>query len=955
MLNNQVTKAVRLALAFGAASTAAFSASSFAAEDEIEKVERIQVTGSRIKRTDLETSSPVTVMSAEEIKLSGFSRVEDVLNQLPQIEAAESSFLANGATGTATVDLRGLGSNRTLVLINGRRMQAGSITSQVADINQIPASLIKRVDVLTGGAAAVYGADAVAGVVNFVMDDEFDGISLNVGTSGYQHNNDNKYIQGLMDDKGFDYETGNTGIDAEAYSIDFTIGSSFDGSKGHAVGYVTYNRQRELLQGTRAYSSCALNGAGQVCGGSATTPNPHFDIYPVVDGEVDYTQNLFGYLNPNGQGFIEDDGYRYNYAPVNHFLRPNERFTFGTFIDYEINENFRPYLEFSFMHNRTAGQIAESGTFYNEEILFDYDNPLLSDLQKQQLQTLFNQGADDQFVAYIGKRNVEGGPREDNLEHTSYRILTGMEGELNDSWSYDISYNYSSTTSSSVYKNDLLSPKIAPRVGAVGTECAEEDGCLLYNVFELDGVTAEQAAQLAGVGTQTGLVTQIIYSGFVSGEFDWTLPSASLPVAAVFGFERREQDYERVSDTVYEEGQLLGQGGPSPSLYGSIDVNEVYGELQVPVLDELNVSLAARWSDYSTTGSDTTYSIGADYTLADAYKFRASYAKVVRAPNIGELFSAQSIGLWSGDDPCAGDPNAAEVGDRPTFTASQCANTGVSAEQYGNIGESPAGQYNQFAGGNTELEPEEGDTFTVGLVANPFDGFNFSIDYFKIEIEKVIGVVGAERIINNCGETGDAFFCDNITRSPSGSLWLGQAGFVTNLSDNIGGRTWEGIDFTAAYKMDLENAQLNFDINGYYSMKKEVEPILGDSELAYDCSGNISTDCFASPEWRHTASANYLRDDWRVGVKWRYYGEVDYDGTADTSLVENGGIDAYNFIDVSGSYSYNEHLTFTGGVNNIFDKEPPMVGNTVSSNANTVAGFYDTLGRFVHVSFNLKF
>ncbi|MEL0640461.1 TonB-dependent receptor [Pseudoalteromonas aliena] len=947
MLNNQVAKAVRIALAFGAASTAAFSASSFAAEEGIEKVERIQVTGSRIKRTDLETSSPVTVMTAEEIKLSGFTRVEDVLNQLPQIEAAESSFLANGATGTATVDLRGLGSNRTLVLINGRRMQAGSITSQVADINQIPASLIKRVDVLTGGAAAVYGADAVAGVVNFVMNDEFDGVSLNVGTSGYQHNNDNKYIQGLMDDKGFDYETGNTGIDAKSYSIDFTVGSSFDGSKGHAVGYVTYNRQTELLQGTRDYSSCALDGAGQVCGGSGTTPNPFFDIYPVVDGEVDYKQNLYGYLNPNGEDFIPDDGYRYNYAPVNHFLRPNERFTFGTFIDYEINEHFRPYLEFSFMHNRTAGQIAESGTFYNEEILFDYDNPLISDSQKQQLQELFGQSAGDQFVAYIGKRNVEGGPREDNLEHTSYRILTGMEGEINDSWSYDISYNYSSTSSSSVYKNDLLAPKIAPRVGAVGTECDAEAGCLLYNVFEYGGVTAEQAAQLAGVGTQTGLVTQIIYSGYVSGEFDWTLPTASLPVAAVFGFERREQDYERISDTVYEEGQLLGQGGPSPSLYGAIDVNEVYGELQLPVLDELNVSLAARWSDYSTTGSDTTYSVGADYTLADAYKFRASYAKVVRAPNIGELFSAQSISLWSGADSCSGDS--------PTFNASQCANTGVSADQYGFIGESPAGQYNQFAGGNPDLSPEEGDTFTVGLVANPFDNFNFSIDYFKIEIEKVIGVVGAERIINNCAETGDAFFCDNVNRSPSGSLWLGQAGFVTNLSDNIGGRTWEGVDFTAAYKIDLEEGALNFDINGYYSMQKEVEPILGDSTLAYDCSGNISTDCFASPEWRHTANMNYIRDDWRVGVKWRYYGEVEYDGTADTSLIENGGIDAYNFIDLSGSYSYNEHLTFTGGMNNIFDKEPPMVGNTVSSNANTVAGFYDTLGRFVHVSFNLKF
>ena len=948
MLNNQVSKAVRLALAFGVASTSTgFSMAANAADDGVEKVERIQVTGSRIKRTDLETVSPVTVMTAEEIKLSGFSRVEDVLNQLPQIEAAQSSFLANGATGTATVDLRGLGSNRTLVLINGRRMQAGSITSQVPDINQIPASLVKRVDVLTGGAAAVYGADAVAGVVNFVMNDEFDGISFNMGASGYQHNNDNGYIQGLMDDQGYDYETGNTGIDGKSYSLDLTVGSGFDSGKGHAVGYVTYNRQTELLQGSRDYSSCALNGAGNVCGGSANTPNPHFDIFPVVDGEVDYKQEFWGYLNPNGQGFIEDDGYRYNYAPVNHFLRPNERFTLGSFIDYEINEHFRPYLEFSFMHNRTAGQIAESGTFFNEEFLMDYNNPLLSDLQKQQLQELFGQTGSDQFVAYIGKRNVEGGPRADNLEHTSYRILTGMEGEINDNWTYDVSYNYSATTSSSVYKNDLLAPKIGPRVGAVGTSCEEADGCLYYNVFELDGVTPEQAAQLAGVGTQTGLVTQTIYSGYVSGELDLTLPSASLPIAAVFGVERREQEYERTSDTVYEEGQLLGQGGPSPSLYGSIDVNEVYGELQIPVLDEFNISTAARWSDYSTTGSDTTYSIGGDYTLADAYKFRASFAKAVRAPNVGELFSAQSISLWSGSDGCASDS--------PAYDSTQCANTGVTGSQYGAVTASPAGQYNQFAGGNPNLKPEEAETITIGLVANPFDNFNFSVDYFQIEMEKVVGVVGAERILNNCATTGDAFFCDNIQRSASGSLWLGQDGYVVNLSDNIGGRTWEGVDLTAAYTMELNEATLKFDINGYYSIKKEVEPILGDESLAYDCSGNVSTDCFASPKWRHTANVNYIADDWRVGLKWRYYGGVDYEGDADTSLIENGGIDSYNFIDLSGNYSVNEHVTLTGGINNIFDKEPPMVGNTISSNANTVAGYYDTLGRFVHMSVNLKF
>ncbi|AIY65885.1 TonB-dependent receptor [Pseudoalteromonas piratica] len=952
MLNNKLAKAVRLAIAFGGASTAVFAANANAAEEQqaAEQVERIEVTGSRIKRTDMEGASPVTVMSAEEIKLSGYSRVEDILNQLPQIEAAETSFLSNGASGTATLDLRGLGSNRTLVLVNGRRLQAGSITSQSPDVNQIPASLIKRVEVLTGGAAAVYGADAVAGVVNFIMNDDFEGLQMNFGASGYQHNNDNKYIQGLMDDKGFDYPSGSSGIDGRSYSIDLAIGGAFDGDKGNAVAYAVWRRNDELLQGSRDYSSCALNRTQSACGGSANTPNPHFDMYPIVDGSPDYSQNFWGYLNPNGNGFIEDDGYRYNYAPVNHFMRPNERFSFGTFVNYEINDNFRPYLEASFMHNRTAGQIAESGTFFNEEFVLDYNNPLLSDVQKQQLQTWFNQGDDDQFVAYIGKRNVEGGPRANNLEHSSYRIITGLEGEINDLWSYDVSYNYSATSSSSVYINDLLAPKIGPRVGAVGTECVEADGCLYYNVFELNGVTPEQAAQLAGVGIQTGLVTQQILNGYVSGEIEQLhIPSAPAPVAAVFGFERREQTYERISDTVYEEGQLLGQGGPSASLAGDIEVTEFFSEFQVPVLDELNMNAAFRWSDYSTSGSDTTFTVGADYTLADAYKFRASFAKAIRAPNVGELFSAQNIGLWTGDDPCAGTD--------PSYSLEQCQRTGMTAAQYGTgaVSKSPAGQYNQVAGGNPNLKPEEADTITFGLVANPFDNFNFTIDYFDIQMENVIASVGAERILNNCATTGDAFFCDNIKRSASGSLWLGQEGYISNLSDNIGGRHWRGVDLTANYSMDLGEGTLDLGINGYYNIKKLVQPVLADSSLDYDCTGTISTDCFTTPKWRHTFQADYSMNDWRVTAKWRFYGEVDYDGTADTKLAEAGGVDSYNFFDVSGSYSINEHVTVIGGVNNILDEEPPMVGNSLSTNANTISGFYDSLGRFIHLSVNMTF
>jgi outer membrane cobalamin receptor len=253
MLNNQVTKAVRLAIAFGAASTAMVATNAAAAEageEGAEKVERIQVTGSRIKRTDLETASPVQITTQEEIAVAGFTRVEDMMNSLPQIEASSTAFQSNGASGTATLDLRGMGPQRTLVLINGRRTQAGGIYTQSADINQIPAALIQRVEVMTGGGSTVYGADAVAGVVNFIMDDKFEGFEVSVGGTGYQHNNDNKYIQELMDKRNFEYPTGNSGIDGTSFDFSATMGGDL-GGKGHVVGYVTYTKQNELRQAAR--------------------------------------------------------------------------------------------------------------------------------------------------------------------------------------------------------------------------------------------------------------------------------------------------------------------------------------------------------------------------------------------------------------------------------------------------------------------------------------------------------------------------------------------------------------------------------------------------------------------------------------------------------------------------------------------------------------------------------
>ncbi|AEP30406.1 TonB-dependent receptor domain-containing protein [Brumicola nitratireducens] len=945
--NSKLAKSVKLACLFSAASLVGVAGNAAAQEESAEVVEKIQVTGSRFQRTDMETASPVQITSDVEIKLSGFTRIEDLLNSLPQIEAGQTSFLSNGASGTASLDLRGLGASRTLVLVNGRRLQPGGVYSQSPDINQIPAALVKRVEVLTGGGSTVYGADAVAGVVNFVMDTEFEGLQMTVGTGAYQHNNDNDYIQGLMDARGFEYPEGNSGLDGSSFNFDVTIGGAFDGGKGHAVAYATYRKDNELRQEARDYSSCALSTAGNSCGGSGNAIIPNFYMGTIADdGSYDFN-NFNDYWTLNSTGFeIPSSGNIYNFAPVNHFLRPDERFSVGAFVNYEINEHFNPYLETSVMRDVTKAQIAESGTFFNEAYEIAYDSPLLSDTQRSQLTSELGVVSGENFVTYIGKRNVEGGPRASNLEHNQIRIVLGTKGEINDNWYYDTSFQFGTSASSAAYINDFFGPRITTAVDSEA--CAADSACIPYEVFTLNGVTPESAGALTGVGILNGETRQTVLTGYVTGDLDFTLPSADAPLAIVLGAEYRKEEFERLSDEVFEKGLLLGQGGPTASIAGSYSVKEIFSELSVPILENLTVEAGLRYSDYSTSGGETTYKIAADYDVVENYKLRASYNRAVRAPNVAELFSPQSLGLWSGVDPCSGSS--------PQLSAAQCANTGVTAAQYGNIAASPAAQYNAVFGGNPDLQVEVADTYTLGLVGQPTDDLNFSIDYWNIEMEDVIGAVGAELTVNQCATTGAASYCDNVNRNAQGSLWVGQSGFVQATSINLAGRQWEGIDLSVNHSYEIGDGKITTKLIGSYMMTKEYDAIPGDETAKYDCAGNVSTDCFAQPDWRHTATVTYSSDSfWSVSAKWRYFGGVDYVGSADRILLKDDGIGSQSYLDLKGSFEINDYTGVLVGVNNVLDKEPPLVGGALSSNANTVAGFYDTLGRYLHASVTFKF
>ncbi|OYY14877.1 MAG: hypothetical protein B7Y62_09060 [Sphingomonadales bacterium 35-56-22] len=918
---------------------ALISTPSFAQDKEAED---IVVTGSRIAQPNLTSTSPLAVTTAEQIAETGLTRLEDVLNTLPQIEASQNAFVSNGATGTATLDLRGLGSTRTLVLVNGRRLQPGSTDAVAADINQIPGALVQRVDVTTGGASSVYGADAVAGVVNFIMKKDFQGIQLDAGVSYYMHQNGDTFVTDRSKARNFSVPT-DLAFDGRAFNVDFAMGSDFGEGRGNVVAYATYRKISEVMQGDRDHSVCALNGTGTACGGSATAPNANFDLYPVFGGETQYDYNAFLTPNAAGTGFGPASSNLYNYAPTNFFQRPDERYTMGAFLDYEVSASFHPYMELMFMHDRSVAQIAESGTFFAEPYNFSCasGNPAINASQLAILCDPATYGAPnpiDGFEAYIGKRNVEGGGRQSIIQHDSFRILSGAKGDLGGGWSYDASLQFGQSSLSNTYKNDFLLPSVADAVNA-GT----------YLVWQNGKVSPEFAQTLGATATRTGVTKEFIANAYVTGDLGFAI--ANDPIAVVFGAEYRNEVYSAVSDYVYEEGLLAGQGGPTPSVSGKYNVSELFSELAVPLLQDssfardVRLELGYRYSMYNVDGGASpkthTYKVQLNWEVNDMVRIRGGYNRAARAPNAPELFNPQNIGLWGGADPCAGAS--------PEYSQAQCALTGVSAGQYGSVSASPASQYNGLFGGNLDLKPEKADTWTAGFVLTPNNSLSLSVDYYKIAMSDVIGLYPAEQQIRDCATGANPAACARINRSPAGNLWLGQTGYVALTNDNLGDRDFQGVDVAASARMPLGSGSLNFGLTGSYLLKKEYQDY--PTGTPYDCAGTFSTVCYVSPDWRSTARLSYNAADlFSVTGKWRFISAAD--GRAANGATK---IKAQSYFDLTLNADVNDNFGLSIGANNILDKNPPLVGGQYASNGNTYAGFYDTLGRYVFAGISLKY
>ena len=951
------------------------------APQEATTLDAIVVTGTRIQSQTVTASSPVTEIQQEEFQYTGATRTEDLVNQYPQMSPNFDSFQNNGALGYPTVNLRGLGAARTLTLVNGLRLAPGA--GESADISIIPSFMVKRVDILTGGASAVYGSDAIGGVVNFILDTEFEGVKFSTGMSGYQHKNDDSYTQGLLSARNFDFPTG-SGVDGKSTNFDAAIGSSFADGRGHGMAWLTYRKNDALFQGERDYSSCALSTAGTACGGSGTNAAGNFYFY-----QADIESGVSASLNPDGS-YKSGYGAPYNYAPINYYQRPDERYTFGSSLKYEINEHFKPYLETMYITKKDAVQIAPSGAFFVGINGIDCSDPLIgsacADLG-------LDSAADGPLDIYVLKRNVEGGPRYSATNTSQFRVVAGVEGALGGSWSYNTSFLYGETRANTVGSNDFLNSRI--KDGLLGCPTGSFSGCIPYRVFVPGGVTAAAAQALQGTSLNTTNTQTTQVTGYVTGNTGFGLPWANGEnISIVAGAEWREDKYDFTADSDSQAGNFAGAGGPATPVGGKISVSEVFAEAAIPFvrdagfLKSLDLELAYRYSDYNLAGSANTYKIGFNSDFGGVVRARGGYNRAIRAPGINALFSTQSIALFTGTDPCAGAS--------PKFTQAQCANTGVSAARYGNVAVNPAGQYNQFIGGNLNLKPEQADTYTLGFVVTPTKDLRIAVDYYDIAIEDTISTVGAQTVLDFCGQTGDPTLCGLVNRSAGGDLWRGSdpatSGYVTNLTNNFGEVNFRGIDLSAFYAMNMLGGRLSTSFQGNYLLEETRAPLAGVNEDAtYDCAGKANVQC-QSPEWRHIANARFSKNWFSVNLRWRYFGELDYvDQFSGTSLyadkltcnsadsvgqpatlpnptdptktianpkfgcLGSGGISAYNYFDLSALALIGTWGELTVGVNNIADKSPPLVGGALAPlNGNSLGG-YDQAGRFIFTSFTVRF
>ncbi|MBW3138287.1 TonB-dependent receptor domain-containing protein [Ferrimonas balearica] len=950
--NSVVNKAVRFALVAGATTAAWTAPVAFAAEGA--DVERIEVTGSRIKRTDLEGANPVTVVDQADIERMSVTNVGDLLQNLSSSAgAAVNTQTNNGGDSSVRFSLRGLGSERTLVLINGRRVVAGGGGANGSvDLNTIPVSIIKRVEVLKDGASAVYGSDAIAGVVNIITKNDFEGFEVKA-------------------------EYGETSEgDGEQKSIDVLFGAASD--KGNVVLAMGYSDQKSIFMGDRAFSEYELRAfpdGSTEQGGSSAPPWGNMDGF---DGDNVTQGPEFGDWRPyNGS----TDSYNYN--PVNYLQTPSSKRYVNVFANYEIAETSWLGVVNAFgeaSYTETNGNRLLAPEPLAPLIFFGSPAPYSPNNYYNQMYGPKGPNGESFEIADWRRRMVETGGRADMRDYKTLRTVVGLNGELANDWSWELSYTFGKNDSVNRGEGYFNLDRVAEAVGPTGwldengqlivdgagnpvaapgngseLVCLGDgnviiDGCVPLNIFGQPGtdtqITPEMLQYISGDynTTELGQNRQEVIQAIISGDL-FEMPAGLVSFAA--GYEYRKESGSYTPDALILQGTTTA--GSAVGTEGSYSVDEFYGEFYVPLLSDiplierLDVTLAVRYSDYSTFGDNTSFAGGIEYRPIEDLLLRADYSEAFRAPNTSELYGGASTSFPEATDPCEEGPVNAN-----------CIATGVPEGGYG-----PSGveQIPTKIGGadnwdDYQLQPETADIFTVGMVYNPswLDGFAMTVDYWNIQLTDAISSVGTQARLDGCYERGE--YCDSIFRFGEDSAVPGNIIIVNDFTVNVGGVDTSGIDFDFRYAFELGGAgDFVVGLDGTYLLNYEKEIAGGE---VIDHTGRFEEGhdgMFA--EWKSNLTLLWSIADFDTALMGHYIsGVTEVESGWWTEAFERE-VPSNTTWDLQTSYTATENLKFTLGVNNLFDKQPPFVFSAFG--ANTDVATYDVIGRFMYARVNLAF
>ncbi|MYL97318.1 TonB-dependent receptor [Novosphingobium sp. FGD1] len=916
------------------------------ADDTVEAGEAIVVTGSRLARPDLQATSPLSVVGSGEIALqAGSANIENVLNDYPQIQATQSSTSNNPGGGVATVNLRGLGSQRTLVLVDGRRYMSYDV-SQVVDLNTIPSALIERVDIVTGGQSAVYGSDAIGGVVNFVLKRDFQGVELN---SSYN-----------LTDRG----------DGQIWDISGTIGSNFDDGRGNVTLFTQYTKRKPTLAGARAFSRDSLIDDGEgglFAGGSGTTPDGRINV-PGLGAAAGLGCDNLIFLSAGSPSCYNSATDGYNYSPINYLQVPQERFMVSAMANYEINEHFKPYLEAQFVNNRVTTQLAPTpitqGTPYGEGVIGSIRLPTASAFYSPAFASAIGSlDADgDGFVdtATFNYRTAQIGPRANTDERNAFRIVAGMAGDIGAGFSYDGYYMYSRTKNSQRQSGNVAIDRFLAAVA--GCPEGSPAGCAPANIFGAGQLSQEAIDYVSIDATNLEQYTTQVASFAITNSnlFDLGAGGAGLALGA----EWRNESGSVQPDQYLSSGNVAGFNAGQPT-GGSYSVREFFGEIRIPLLADnivhrFDLNGAARATHYSNApGNVFTWAAGAELAPIRDLTFRGQYQKAIRGPSVSELFLGQTVSFEGNAEGCNA-AAAATAGQLRDICLAQGVPQSVLDDPAARAALADPNLVNPitFVGGNPDLTEESAKTWTIGGVFTPSfaPGLSLTVDYYNIKIDDYITAVPTDTIGRQCFVEFNQDYCSLITRNS-----LGQIETFTALNLNSGGLKTSGIDVTANYGVPLgalmgsQDTKLIFSFNGSRLLKFDYAPVPGDT---IECAGRFGAQCGVPlPKWRHTFRTGLDFDNASFSVQWRYFGSVKDDD--DSYVYASERNKAQNYFDASFSFDATENFTFSGGISNIFDKKPPISAGTQNGGngeqSNTYPTVYDVLGRSLFISGKMHF